>query len=154
MDQITPTLGHDVIDAFEARLVQLPRFNAPTDHTFWKDLYIRQIVMPAGFECSTKVHNLRHAFFISKGVVEVVDQNGDTHLYEAPYWGITEPGTRRALRVLEDCTWSTFHPNPNKSDTPEEIEKDLIQKRDTPLSDQYANARNEQPSQLEEPHAD
>ena len=28
----------------------------------------------------------------------------------APYTGITKPGTRRVLYILEDCVWTTYHP--------------------------------------------
>ena len=128
------------IDAFEDALNELPKFDCPTEHFFWGGFYLRQIHMPAGFECTTKIHAKRHSFQITQGKVEVLDNQGTAVVLEAPYVGITEAGTRRALRVLEDCVWTTFHAT--EAQSPEEAEQDLIipQNREGIA---YANARNE-----------
>lgn len=144
--------GHDAIDAFEEKISGLSRLSPPTEHHFWGGFYIRKIVMPAGFSCSTKIHGKRHPFFISRGVVEVVNQMGEVQTFTAPYVGITEPGTRRALYVKEECEWTTFHST--DAESVEEAERDLILHRPSPSGLEYANARNEQPERLEIPNAD
>ena len=128
------------IDAYEDILNSLEKFDIPTEHHFWGGFYIRQVEMPAGMECTTKMHGKRHSFCISKGKVEVVDNLGTAVVLEAPYVGITEAGTRRALRVLEDCVWTTFHFT--TAQTPEEAEDDLIIPQHREGID-YCNARNQ-----------
>jgi len=130
-----------MMDAAEVVLDQFERYDAPTDHFFWNGFYIRQIHMPKGFVCTTKIHKKRHPFSITKGKVEVCDNEGEYKLMEAPYVGITEPGTRRISRVIEDCTWTTFHAT--EAESVEAAEVDLILPHESPHSIPYANARNE-----------
>lgn len=135
------------IDGFEDVLNELPKFDCPTTHHFIGGFYIRQIRMPKGFHCVTKIHAKRHSFQITEGEVEVITPDGHRQLLVAPYVGITEAGTRRALRVLEDCTWTTFHAT--DAQTPEEAEAELIipQYRE---GIHHANARNQHEPLLHE----
>jgi hypothetical protein len=50
---------------------------------------------------------------------------------EAPYFGITEPGTRRVLVMLEDTVWTTFHAT--ELTDPEEIAKAILVEYENPL---------------------
>lgn len=96
----------------------------PVNHTFTPGLYIRECVIPADFFLVTKIHKQQHPFIITKGRVLVHDGE-DAVLLEAPYRGITEPGTQRVIYALEDTTWITFHPT-DKTD-PVEVEQDIIE---------------------------
>lgn len=98
-------------DMAELRMVEsgLPQIEAPVEHTFANGFYIRQITMPKGFICTTRIHKFRHPFVVSKGVVEVWCEQDGHVVIEAPYTGITEPGTKRILFVHEECVWTTFH---------------------------------------------
>jgi len=121
--------------------------NCPVTHRFTPGLYIREIFMPAGENgtvVTSLVHNTTHPFFVLQGKVTVISENGGEQEIEAPYSGITTPGTRRFLYVQEDCIWVTVHQTEIKplDDTPEEIEKavqlicdQILLKYDNPLLD-------------------
>lgn len=79
-------------------------------HYFTPGLYAREIYMPAGTLIISKIHRTEHPFVISKGSAYVKINEHDWELLEAPYTGITHPGTRRVLLIEEDCIWTTFHP--------------------------------------------
>lgn len=117
----------------------------PVIHRFTPGLYIREIFMPAGengLVVTSLVHNTEHPFFVLKGRVRVISENGGEQLIEAPYSGITTPGTRRFLFVEEDCIWATVHKTDIKpeNDTPEAVEEavklicdQILLKYDNPL---------------------
>lgn len=101
----------NVIDELEA--VILSNFDVvdcPVKHIFTNGMYIREIFMPAGSLITSKIHKTEHPYTVSYGVVAVSIDGGDWDQITAPYTGITKPGTRRVLYVIEDCIWTTYHP--------------------------------------------
>lgn len=136
-----------MIDEAEAILVQLPKVECPLKHSFTPGLYIREIFMPAGTLLTSKIHKTEHPFIVSKGKLNVF-LNGEMQYIEAPYRGVTKPGTRRVIYILEDCIWTTFHPLPyitgeenNLSDEDikritDSIESEIIEFHDNPLLDE------------------
>jgi hypothetical protein len=72
-------------------------------------MYIREIFMPAGSLITSKVHKTEHPYIVSYGKVAVSIDGDEWDEITAPYTGITKPGTRRILYILEDCIWTTFH---------------------------------------------
>lgn len=98
-----------------------------TDHFFQPDLdiYARRVIVPAGTMVVTKIHLSRHSFLVKRGHCLVLDESTMTETeVRAPYVGITQPGTRRLVLVLEEVEWITFHLT-DKTDL-EEIEKEII----------------------------
>jgi hypothetical protein len=136
-----------MIDEAEAILVQLPKVECPLKHRFTPGLYIREIFMPAGTLLTSKIHKTEHPFIVSKGKLNVF-LNGEMQYIEAPYSGVTKPGTRRVIYILEDCIWTTFHPLPyitgKENNLSEEdikkitdsIEAQIIEFHDNPLLDE------------------
>jgi hypothetical protein len=121
------------IDELESAMVNnFEPVECPLTHRFTNGLYVREIFMPAGSLITSKIHKTQHQFFILKGAVSVWIDEGEELYFEAPYIGITEPGTRRVLYIWEDCVWATAHPNPDNADEIE-IEERIIEKRDNPL---------------------
>jgi len=115
---------------FEKALSNLPgaKFGdagAPLKHTFVPGAYIREITMPAGLILTSKIHKVEHPYFVLRGKCEVVTEEGKV-LIEAPYWGITKAGTKRALHIIEETVWCTVHSNPSNTQDLKEIEKDVI----------------------------
>ena len=104
----------------------------PLNHTFTPGLYIREIFMPKDSVITSKIHKTEHPFIVSKGVVSVSIDAGEWQLIEAPYSGITKPGTRRILWVHEDTIWTTIHANPD-NENENEIEERIIEKHENPL---------------------
>lgn len=97
------------IDEFEAAIIDGPRVDCPVTNRFTPGMYIREIFMPAGSFVTSMEHKTEHPFVISKGKVMVTSENEGQVIYEAPHLGITAPGTRRALYIIEDTVWTTFH---------------------------------------------
>ena len=82
----------------------------PVEHTFTEGLYTRKIFMPKGMVLTSKIHKICHPYFILEGDVDVITEEGMVNI-KAPYFGITQAGTKRAIKVNEDCVWVTVHSN-------------------------------------------
>lgn len=80
-----------------------------TTHKFTDGMYIREIFMPAGSLITSKIHKTEHPYIVSYGKVAVSIDAQEWDEITAPYTGITKPGTRRVLYIIEDCIWTTFH---------------------------------------------
>ena len=100
----------DRLDELEvAMLENFEPVHCLTTHRFTDGMYIREIFMPAGSLITSKVHKTEHPYIVSYGKVAVSIDGDDWNEITAPYTGITKPGTRRVLYILEDCIWTTFH---------------------------------------------
>jgi hypothetical protein len=102
-----------LINEFEAGLAALGdevKVDLPLKHTFTPGLYLRQIFMPAGAVVVSRRHLTEHPFIVLTGSTDVFDeQGGYLARIVAPYVGVTPPGTRRVLYIIEDCVWLTAH---------------------------------------------
>ena len=101
-----------------------PDFN-PVKHTFCKHQYVREIFNPAGEILVTKIHKVEHPFFLLKGEMSILSEEGEMHI-TAPYYGVTPVGTKRVIYAHTDCTFVTVHPS-DKKDL-DELENELIAK--------------------------
>ena len=100
----------DRLDELEvAMLENFEPVHCLTTHKFTDGMYIREIFMPAGSLITSKIHKTEHPYIVSYGKVAVSIDSDEWHEITAPYTGITKPGTRRVLYILEDCIWTTFH---------------------------------------------
>lgn len=131
------------VDVLEARIVaatgefcgagQTPSAT-PVRDSFAPGLYLREIFMPKGALVVSKRHKTEHPFIVSLGLVQVWNElDGIPVEIEAPYQGITLPGTKRVLFVLEDTVWTTIHLNPRNLRDIAELERELIEGNDNPL---------------------
>lgn len=140
MQSLVRKEANDAIDALEVALLEkYTKVDCPLAHTFMPGMYMREIFMPAGSKITSRIHRYRHPFFVLSGKVNVWQDDGKGwRLIEAPYCGITEPGTRRVLDVIEDCNWITIHGNPNDTEDLEEIEDRIIEPHTNHLLDNEA----------------
>lgn len=97
------------MDSFEAMLADCPQTQIPVIHRFTQWLYIREIRVPAGMIFTSRTHKTQHPFVISAGVAEIINERGERFIAQAPYTGITEPGTRRIFVVRMEMVLTTFH---------------------------------------------
>ena len=95
----------------------------PVKHSFADGCYIREIFNPAGELLVTKIHKKEHPFFLMKGKMSILTEEGVKHI-EAPHHGITKPGTKRVIFTHTDCIFVTVHATDKTS--VEEIEKEVI----------------------------
>jgi hypothetical protein len=101
-----------------------PELN-PIKHTFCKNQYIRELYISAGELLVTKIHKIEHPFFLLKGEMSILSEQGET-VISAPYYGVTPVGTKRVIYSHTDCTFVTVHPS-DKKDL-DKLEDELIAK--------------------------
>ena len=97
----------------------------PVKHSFADGCYIREIFNPAGLLLVTKIHKKKHPYFLMKGKMSILTENG-VHEVEAPHHGITHPGTKRIIYTHTDCVFVTVHAT--DSTDIKEIEETVIAK--------------------------
>ena len=95
----------------------------PVKHSFADGCYVREIFNPAGELLVTKIHKKEHPFFLMKGKMSILTEDGVKHI-QAPHHGITKPGTKRIIYTHTDCVFVTVHAT-DKTDVAE-IEKEVI----------------------------
>jgi len=100
---------NELLDDLEVAMAKLPQVECEVVHRFTEGMYIRECHIPAGTMLTSMTHKTQHPFVISQGEIMVTSDNEGSMIYEAPYTGITEPNTRRALKALTDVIWTTFH---------------------------------------------
>lgn len=145
MQSLVRKEANDAIDVLEAALLErFRRIECPLNHTFLPGVYIREIFMPANSKVTSKIHKERHAYFVLKGSAEVWIDGVGWQLIKAPHYGITEPGTRRVLKILEDTFWITIHSNPDNGENLDEIEERIIEAHENPLLNNISSQQIEQ----------
>ena len=104
----------------------------PLKHTFVDGAYVREITMPKGMLLTSKIHKICHPYFILKGDVSVLTEEGVKRI-KAPYSGVTQPGTKRVLYMHEETVWTTIHVT--KETDLKKIEEEIIAKSYDELPD-------------------
>ena len=123
-NQLLNQLEQELVDRF-------PAVECPVIHRFTPGMYSREIMMPAGSLITSKIHRTEHQFVVLSGLCRVYNAEDDSFLeLSAGHVGITYPGTRRVLYMLEDTRWVTFHPTQLTNLT--DIESELIEPHDIP----------------------
>lgn len=80
----------------------------PLVHKFADGLYVRQITVPAQTLTVTKIHRQTHPFFILKGTVSILTEDGVKKI-TAPFSGITKSGTKRVIWHHDEVVLTTVH---------------------------------------------
>ena len=95
----------------------------PVKHTFAGGCYVREIYNPANELIVTKIHKKEHPFFLMKGEMSILTEEGIQNI-KAPYQGVTKPGTKRAIYTHEECVFITVHATDNT--TIESVEEEVV----------------------------
>lgn len=98
----------DRIFAFEALLKQQPQLELKVVHHFSKDVYARELHIPAGTILIGEIHKFKNLNILSKGKIQVSTENGLVEI-EAPFTVVSPEGTKRVARALTECVWTTIH---------------------------------------------
>ena len=101
--------GCEAINRLEAEMAKHPPCEYGLVHRFTLHMCSREWSAKAGVKCTTRVHRTEHQFIISKGKVRIWMDGKGWQVFAAPYHGITKPGTKRVLDILEDLIFTTFH---------------------------------------------
>jgi hypothetical protein len=107
--------GNDWVDAYGGMM----------NHHFISGMYVRMAAAPKGMIFTTQIHKVRHPFFILKGKAKILTEKG-VEILEAPHFGITEPGTKRLMEIMEDIVWYTVHATDKT--TVEDVENEVLAK--------------------------
>jgi hypothetical protein len=97
----------------------------PLKHSFADGCYVREIFNPGGSFLVTKIHKVSHPYFLLKGSMTIMSEEGEKRI-QAPHYGITKAGTKRIIYTHEDCVFVTVHAT-NETDI-EKIEEEVISK--------------------------
>lgn len=132
MDEVLDINKVNSIDALEKFMLnECEPATEQLEHTFTHGVYGRKWIAKAGTLWVTRKHLVQHQFVILKGTVSVWVDGKET-VYQAPYDGVTQVGTRRILYIWEDVEWKTFHPNPDGLNEDEMVEL-VTEKHDNKL---------------------
>ncbi len=96
----------------------------PLKHTFAHGMYIREITVPAGHLVLTYIHKQSHPYFLLKGDVVVIQEEGNKEIH-APYSYITPAGTQRLCFCKTETIWTTVHLNLTNERDIDKIENDI-----------------------------
>ena len=97
----------------------------PLKHSFADGCYIREIFNPKGELLITKIHKVSHPFFLMKGDMSILMEDGIKRI-KAPHYGVTPAGTKRIIYCHEDCIFVTVHAT--KLTDIDKIEEEVIAK--------------------------
>jgi len=95
----------------------------PLKHSFADGCYIREIRNPANELIVTKIHKLAHPFFLMKGEMSILTEEGIKRV-KAPYHGITPAETKRVILTHSEIIFITVHVT-DETDL-EKIEQEVI----------------------------
>ena len=129
----------DAFNALEVEMFKHPQVNCPVTHRFTPGLYAREMFVPKGTILTGALHKTQHLFVISKGDISTWYPGGEVTRVQAPFTGVTEPGTRRLGYAHEDTVWTTFHAT-DETD-PDKIVEEITETQPNPLLTESDYAR-------------
>lgn len=127
-------LEHAIVYSIQENPDSFHFVEMPLVHRLTHAMYSRQITMPPGTHVVSERHLTENQFILSQGIVSVWTEEEGEKIIQAPYHGVTKPGTKRALYIHPeggDAIWTTFHPT--LLTTVEEIYDTLVEKYTNPL---------------------
>lgn len=92
----------------EAFLKEQPQLDLKVVHHFSKDVYARELHIPADTILTGEIHKFENLNILSKGRMQVLTENGVQEV-EAPFTIVSPAGTKRIAYTLTDCVWTTIH---------------------------------------------
>lgn len=101
------------------------QIDLPLKHHFSKDLYGRELFIPAGSLIVGKIHKHQSLNILASGDISVVTEDGIKRV-QAPYTTVSKPGTKRIGYAHTDSVWITVHAT-QETDL-EKIEEEVIAK--------------------------
>lgn len=83
-------------------------FNPLVKHHFSKDVYARELFIPAGTLIVGKIHKHENFNILSQGEMSVLSVDGMQRV-TAPFSVVSSPGVKRMAFAHTDCVWTTIH---------------------------------------------
>jgi hypothetical protein len=101
-------LATDKIDALMRELVSRPQVECPVTHHFGPNIYIREVVMPAGTVVIGKYHKHDHMCNMIQGRMIVVSEDGERAEVVAPCVFMAKKG-RKTAYILETVRFQNIY---------------------------------------------
>ena len=98
---------------FERCVLEQSQVDIPVRHYFSKNVYAREITIPAGTYGTGALHRFENMHFLLKGRIIVATEEG-THEFVAPCTMISPPGIKRAFYAPEETVWTTIVGTPER----------------------------------------
>ncbi len=99
--------------------------HCPLNEFFAPDIYVRQVMMPAGTFVLGAKHLTEHLNVVISGAARVY-MEGEIVEIKAPCTFKSNAGVQKILHVTEDCVWQTIHSNPENITDTKELEDKLV----------------------------
>lgn len=104
---------------------KFPPIAQATRHYFSPGVYVRSLVIPAGWAIVGKIHRDAHLNILLQGTIAIATEHGHK-IMQAPCILESQAGIKRAGLALTDTTWVSVHPNPDNCE-----DLDLLEDRYT-----------------------
>lgn len=98
----------DQIAQLEAEMRAAGTIELAVVHHFSKDVYARELHIPAGTVLTGDIHKYANLNILSKGEISVSTESGIERVC-APFTIVSPPGTKRVAYAHTDCVWTTIH---------------------------------------------
>jgi len=121
-------LNRELIMEAQEKMLTIPeedKLELPVQNHFAKDIYGRELFMPAGSMIMGKIHKHSSLNILAQGTIILVTEDGRREI-SAPYTVASQPGIKRMIYALTDATWITVH-GTDETDV-EKIEEKFIAK--------------------------
>jgi len=115
------------IDGLQNTIAAMPQAEVETRHYRVNGLYAREVFMPAGLLVIGKIHAKDHINILSQGDVTILTEAGARRI-TAPATFEARAGRKTVGYTHTDCTWTTFHANPDNIADNDEMEAVCIAK--------------------------
>ena len=111
MSNIVETTNLPALDIkkIEKELLSRQQVDCPVNHHFSPGLYVRELIIPAGTFIIGHRQTTEHLNIFLQGVFEMMDEDGNTKLMEAPMIFTGQPG-RKMGYSHEDVVWLNVYP--------------------------------------------
>lgn len=115
----------ELIANVEKAVSEGEQLEVPIEHYFSKNVYAREMKLPAGALIVGKIHKFENLNILSKGEVSVLSIDGVKKV-SAPHTFVGSVGAKRVILAHSDVVWTTIHGTP-ETDV-EKIEEEFIAK--------------------------
>lgn len=124
-DEQRPIVRQQITELEDWMLQQEQASLPPVRHIFANGLYLREGDFPAGTLITGAVHLDEHANILSRGCIRILTEDGVATV-SAPATFVVRPGVKKVGVVIEDCTFTNIHANPDNIRDIEALERLLF----------------------------
>jgi len=96
----------EFIHSVEEYLSQFPQTEIPINHYYSKNVYAREMIVPAGVILTGEIHKFENMNILLEGEVSVLSLDGYSRL-KAPNVYTAQPGSKRLFKTHTEVKWLT-----------------------------------------------